>query len=484
MTKIRVDCYEAGVGSKGGLGTYHNELYPELVKLGHDVKTFSMMTREGLNTREVFDGVVIRRAEYPVSIDQAYANVYDTFKSYKIDSRYISPETLGLGFKVNKEKEYKFFTDFSCCPTPYKMCEAELLEPQDWMSFLRSGFFSLLLPDLVQNLGVHSTEPGRRGGIYHNNLNGTVEKFSDKEFIYNKDGNRWASFTEGERIIRDLEFVLTYNILKENPEFGLMTVSKIHRTEYLMGVKEHGGKPEKIQNRVYPMHHGVDTHDLRPMSNVEKKDFTVGVLARCTPIKGLCLMYPLATILANEAPEIKIHIATPAEDDNPLYMSLRDLSARLPNLKVDNTWYVGEEKTKLINSFHALLAPSLYEPQGQIDLEALACGVPPIVGMGGLREKVEDGLTGIWINPFDPRDTANKIVMLYRSMNGGPPYKGINGDESKYEEMCKNAREDAEKRWSWKKRALAHQEKNKYLIDGKVDVMREELSSLLTPLYD
>ena len=78
------------------------------------------------------------------------------------------------------------------------------------------------------------------------------------------------------------------------------------------------------------------------------------------------------------------------------------------------------------------------------------CGIVPIVGLGGFREKVEDGRTGVWINPLDVKETADKIIRLYRSSNGGSPYKGSNGYESKYDEMCKNAREDAEKRWGKK----------------------------------
>lgn len=478
--KITLDCYEAGQGSVGGLGTFHNGLYPELVKLGNEAKTFSMKTRESLSTRESIESVVIRRPEYPVSIDQAYAMVYDTFRRYDIDTSYVQPETLGLGY----DKGYRFFTEFSCCPSPYRMSEVDLFESHDWMSFLKSGFFSLLSPKLPQNLGLHSTEPGRLGGISHHNLNGTSPKNSISEICFTKNNDCGSSFHEGQRIIRDLEFVLTYKILRENPDFALMTVSKIHRKEYLLGVRMHGGKTEKIQNRVYSMYHGVPINYMRPMKNVEKKDFTIGVMARCTPIKGFFIIPDLATILAHEAPEIKLHVATPADDKNPLYSFLRLSSLKLPNLKIDNTWYIGEEKVKIINSWHGMLSPSIYEPQGQTDLEAMSCGIVPIVGLGGFREKVEDGRTGVWINPLDVKETADKIIKLYRSSNGGSPYKGSNGYESKYDEMCKNAREDAEKRWSWEKRAIAHQEKNKYLLEGKAEVLREELSDLLTPKYE
>jgi glycosyltransferase involved in cell wall biosynthesis len=486
MTKLSVDCYEAGQGKIGGLGTYHDGIYPELAKLGYNVNTFSMKTKDGLPLREVLEGMSIRRPEFPVSIDQAYAMLVDTFRRYNVETNYIIPETLGLGYDIhapgyNKEG-LKFFTDFSCCSSPYKMADSDLGEYHDWFSFIRSGFHSLLLPGMPQNLNIHSTEPGRNQGILHNNQRGTSEKNTDHEIIFARGNSQNESFFAGQRLLRDLEFRLTYEILLKNPSFSLMTVSKINRKEYLMGVKVHGGKPEKIMNRVFPMYHGVDVNLLRPMCNVEKKGFTVGVLGRLTPVKGFYMLPELAEILYHEAPDINLHVATPPADPrDQLYQTLIMHSLRLPNLKIDNTWYVGEEKTKLINSWHALLCPSIYEPQGQIDLEAMACGVVPVVGLGGLREKVEDGLTGVWINPFDTRETANNIIRLYKSMNGGPAYKGGNSHEAKYDEMCKNAREDSEKRWSWKRRAEAHDQKNKYLIEGNAEAIREELSDLLTP---
>ena len=39
-TKLRIDSYEAGIGSVGGLAAVHNNLYPRLVQRGFDVKTF------------------------------------------------------------------------------------------------------------------------------------------------------------------------------------------------------------------------------------------------------------------------------------------------------------------------------------------------------------------------------------------------------------------------------------------------------------
>jgi glycosyltransferase involved in cell wall biosynthesis len=478
MVKIRVDCYEAGDGSVGGLGTFHNWLYPGLVKLyGADVKTFSMDTKGGLPFSEDFKGVKIERPRFQVSDEQAYAWVSDIFRGFNIDTSYINPNSLAWG---------SYFTKFTCVPSPIKISEADLFAAHDWFSYGRAGLYSLLLPDIPQDIGLHSTEPGRRSGIFHCNYNGTSDQPSNAEICFNAYNDYGASFHIGDRVIRDLEFILTYKILRKlRDTSALMTVSKLHRKEYLLGVKAHGGKPEEIQNRVYCMYHGVDTDIMRPLNVNKINGFTIGMIGRCTSVKGFDLVPELTAILAHEAPEIKLHIATLTGSNNSLtnelYRRMKEAEVKFPNnLKVEDKAYDEEGKRQLLNSWHGLFAPSRYEPQGQIDLEAMACGIVPFVGLGGLREKVVDGFNGVWIDPFNPKEVADKITQLYKSMNGGPPYRG-HSSEAKYDEMCSNARESAEKIWSLSRRVEAHKVKNQYLMEGKAEILREELNGILAP---
>ena len=125
----------------------------------------------------------------------------------------------------------------------------------------------------------------------------------------------------------------------------------------------------------------------------------------------------------------------------------------------------------MINSWNIALIPSRYEPQGQVDLEAMACGVVPAVGMGGLREKVIDGFNGIWIDPNNVEETADKIFQFYKGK-----YKGRTD-----EEIIRNCRESAEKIWNWDKRAEVHKELYAYLVDGRVDDVNRDLKELLLP---
>src|SRR4029077_8255831 len=54
------------------------------------------------------------------------------------------------------------------------------------------------------------------------------------------------------------------------------------------------------------------------------------------------------------------------------------------------------------------LCPSIYEPLGIVNLEAMACETPVVAtGTGGIPEVVEDGVTGLLV-PFEPRDDGTR----------------------------------------------------------------------------
>ena len=465
VVSLRVDSYEAGAGSIGGLATFHNNLYPRLVNRGFDVKTFSMHFRADLPVREYYNGVIIRRPSSDVDLDVAYAWTYDILHQYGIDVEYLSPSEI---YTVPR-----YFTNFAVVPSPYRMALADIFAPHDWMSFLRSALFAWLHPDLIQTIFIHSTEPGRQGGLQHMNINGTSKRLTLNDFDLGGRGYPEA-FYRGLRLIRDLEFPLTFKIMHRLPYSALFTVSKIHRKEYLLGLRAHGMRFGEIEDRVFAIYHGVDTKEYRPIPSMKEDGFKIGFIGRCTAVKGMDIIPDLASILAKRLPDIKFHIVTKADPHNPVYLDLINKIHQMKLEKVvylDNTFYTGEEKIRVINMWDILLVPSRYEPQGQVDLEAMACGVIPAVGMGGLREKVEDGFNGVWINPYDVRETAEKIIQIYKG-----EYKG-----RKTEEIAQNARESAVKIWDWEKRADAHKEIYTYILDGRVDDVERDLHDLLLP---
>jgi glycosyltransferase involved in cell wall biosynthesis len=64
-------------------------------------------------------------------------------------------------------------------------------------------------------------------------------------------------------------------------------------------------------------------------------------------------------------------------------------------------------------SSDAVVVPSLYEPFGLVALEAMASGVPVVASdTGGLRELVEDEVTGLRFPPGDHAALARTVVRV------------------------------------------------------------------------
>jgi glycosyltransferase involved in cell wall biosynthesis len=71
------------------------------------------------------------------------------------------------------------------------------------------------------------------------------------------------------------------------------------------------------------------------------------------------------------------------------------------------------EMPAIFRSADAVVCAPWYEPFGIVPLEAMACGVPVVAAaVGGLRDTVVDGGTGIHVPPRDPQAIASALTRL------------------------------------------------------------------------
>ncbi|MEE9594042.1 MAG: glycosyltransferase, partial [Candidatus Hydrothermarchaeales archaeon] len=127
--------------------------------------------------------------------------------------------------------------------------------------------------------------------------------------------------------------------------------------------------------------------------------------------------------------------------------------------QISTKWHQREEKTMEINKARMAVAPSKYEPHGQFDLEAGACGVPCINGTGGFLERMIENVTALHCDPFNPSDIAEKIEYLL-----------VNPERT--EEIGANAREFIERYYDWDDRARIYPKMFEAIVEGDYERLK------------
>jgi glycogen synthase len=110
-----------------------------------------------------------------------------------------------------------------------------------------------------------------------------------------------------------------------------------------------------------------------------------------------------------------------------------------------------EEIIALYTQAAVFVCPSVYEPFGIINLEAMACGTPVVASaVGGIKEVVVPGETGVLVpleprgpTDFEPRDPGRFAHDLAAAVNG------LLADPQRLQEMGARARERVERYFSW-----------------------------------
>ncbi len=108
-------------------------------------------------------------------------------------------------------------------------------------------------------------------------------------------------------------------------------------------------------------------------------------------------------------------------------------------------------KIELYSGAAAFVCPSIYEPFGIINLEAMACETAVVASaVGGIKEVVVDGETGLLVeldqmdeSPFEPTDPELFAKALADAVNA------VMGDPAKQAAMGKAGRKRAEELFGW-----------------------------------
>jgi alpha-maltose-1-phosphate synthase len=198
--------------------------------------------------------------------------------------------------------------------------------------------------------------------------------------------------------------------------------------------------------RIHVIRNGIDTSEYAPdpgtdvlgKHGVDPARPYVIFVGRITRQKGVPVLLRAAAALDESA---QLVLCAGAADTPELAAEVSTLVAGLQASRSGVVWIhemlPKAEIIQLLTHAAVFVCPSVYEPLGIVNLEAMACGTA-VVGsrVGGIPEVVADGVTGLLVPPDDPASLAIALNELLR-------------DPDRAVAMGQAGRERAVKEFSW-----------------------------------
>ncbi len=206
--------------------------------------------------------------------------------------------------------------------------------------------------------------------------------------------------------------------------------------------------PEIPEERVRVIRNGIDTTEYAPdpgrdvlsRLGVDLERPYVIFVGRITRQKGVPVLLRAAARLD---PEAQLVLCAGAADTPELGAEVSDLVAGLQESRSGVIWIPEMlPKTDIIQLLsHAavFVCPSVYEPLGIVNLEAMACATAVVASrVGGIPEVVADGVTGLLVEPEDPAALAAAMNQVLRDP-GQAAAMGLAGRERAVREFSWDA---------------------------------------------
>ncbi len=227
--------------------------------------------------------------------------------------------------------------------------------------------------------------------------------------------------------------------------------------------------PTLDENTVAVVHNGIDLErwvpsddaDLVRSLGVDPDRPSVVFVGRITRQKGLPYLLRAAALLP---PDVQVVLCAGAPDTQEILAEVHSGVAALQLQRSGVIWLdrllSQPELGAVLSHATTFVCPSVYEPLGIVNLEAMACGAPVVAtATGGIPEVVDDGVTGRLVpieqlddgsgTPLDPeRFVADLAVALTEVVS--------NPDEAR--RMGRAGRAKAQAEFGWDRIAVRTRE--------------------------
>ncbi|MFN0074185.1 MAG: glycogen synthase [Chloroflexota bacterium] len=212
--------------------------------------------------------------------------------------------------------------------------------------------------------------------------------------------------------------------------------------------------------RVHVIHNGIDLNLYRPAESnaalahygIDQHRPYVLFVGRITRQKGII---HLVRAIRDIDPRAQVVLCAGAPDTAEIGAEMHAAVAEVQASRSDVIWIQGmvprDDLIQLYTHAAVFCCPSIYEPFGIINLEAMACGTPVVASaVGGIPEVVVNGETGLLIplqqyreSPFEPIDPMKFSADLAAGINC------LLDDALLRERMGAAGRRRVEERFSW-----------------------------------
>ena len=171
--------------------------------------------------------------------------------------------------------------------------------------------------------------------------------------------------------------------------------------------------------RVVVIHNGIDlagyrrTTDSSALAGYGINQPYVLFVGRISRQKGIMHLLDAATSIRKD---VGIVLCAGSPDTKEVEQELAARVATMDNVVWIDRMLPREHVIQLYSHAAVFACPSVYEPFGIINLEAMACEIPVVASrVGGIPEVVVDGETGLLVPPADPTALAEAINLVLNS---------------------------------------------------------------------